>query len=165
MKKVLKIIAVVLFLAFVGIQFIRPDMTNPPIIVEQTLESSTNVPENVQKILTRSCNDCHTNNTNYPGYSKISPGSLFMANHIKDGRRSMNFSEWGSYETRRKRKKLDQICEQISTNEMPLPSYLWIHWSAKLSDDDVKTLCDWAEGERAKLLETPDSAATPAPNN
>ncbi len=163
MKKALKITVLILFLAFIGIQFVRPVTTNPPIVAEQTLEAATQVPENVQKILTRSCSDCHTNNTNYPWYSKISPASSFLANHIKDGRRNLNFSEWGTYETRLKRKKLDEVCEQISAREMPLPSYLWIHRDAKLSDNDIKTLCDWAEAERAKLSETPDATATITP--
>ena len=65
-KRILQIIALVIFVSFVAIQFIRPDFTNPPINQAETLEASTQVPENVQKILTRSCNDCHTNATIYP---------------------------------------------------------------------------------------------------
>jgi hypothetical protein len=156
MKKALKIIVIVLAVLFIAIQFYRPDMTNPPVVTEQTLEAATQVPEPVEKILNRSCSDCHTNNTLYPWYSKISPSSWFLANHIKEGRRELNFSEWATYETRRKRRKLDAVCEQAETREMPLPSYLWIHWDAKLSDEEIKTLCDWAKAESARL-ETADA--------
>lgn len=155
MKKTLKIIAIVLFVAFVVIQFYRPDRTVPPIVEAETLEASTQVPENVEQILTRSCNDCHTNKTNYPWYSQIAPGSLFLANHIAEGCHNLNFSIWNTYETKRKRRKPDQVCEQISQREMPLPSYLWIHWSAKLSDEDVKTLCDWTDKEKTRLTDLP----------
>ncbi len=153
MKKTLKIIAIVLFVPFVAIQFYRPDRTALPIVKSETLEASTQVPETVEQILNGSCNDCHTNKTNYPWYSQVAPASFFLASHIDDGRRHLNFSIWNTYETRRKRRKLDEICEQVSQKEMPLPSYLWIHGSAKLSDEDVKTLCDWTDKEKARLAE------------
>jgi hypothetical protein len=155
MKKTLKIIAIVLFIAFVAIQFYRPDQIAPLIVEAETLEAATEVPETVGRILTRSCNDCHTNKTNYPWYSQIAPASLFLASHIDDGRRHLNFSIWNTYETRRKRRKLGEICEQITERYMPLPSYLWIQWSAQLSDEDVKTLCDWTDKEKARLAEIP----------
>ncbi len=74
MKKILKFIAVVLFVAFVAIQFYRPDRANPPIIQAETLEASAAIPEEVAPILTRSCNDCHSNKTVYPWYSNVSRG-------------------------------------------------------------------------------------------
>ena len=155
MKKTLKTIALVLFLAFIAIQFYRSDRTAPPIVEADTLEVSTQIPEAVGQILTKSCNDCHTNKTNYPWYSQIAPASLFLASHVEDGRRHLNFSVWNTYETKRKRRKLDEICEQVTERYMPLPSYLWIHWNAKLSGEEIKTLCDWADREKARLAETP----------
>lgn len=151
MKKVFKISACVLFLAFVALQFYRPDRSAPPIVAAETLEASADVPENVEQILARSCNDCHTNKTNYPWYSQIAPASIFLANHISEGRRQLNFSVWNTYEAARRRRKLGEICEQVSDGEMPLPSYLWIHRNAGLSPDDVKILCDWTEAEKARL--------------
>lgn len=151
MKKALKIIAIVLLIGFIAIQFYRPDRAVPPIVEGQTLEASTQVPENVEQILTRSCNDCHTYKTNYPWYAQVAPASIFLANHISEGRRDLNLSVWNTYETNRKRRKLDQMCEQVTEREMPLPSYLWIHWNAKLSDEDIKILCDWTDAEKARL--------------
>ena len=149
MKKVLKIIAIILVLAFIVIQFFRPDFTNPPVNSAETLQ----VPENVGAILKRSCSDCHSNETNHPWYSKIQPSAWFLAGHIEEGRQKLNLSVWNTYQPRRKKKKLEEICEQIQAKEMPLPSYLWIHWSAKLSDDEIKILCDWANAESAKIAE------------
>lgn len=154
MKKNLKIVALVLFAAFFIAQFVRPDRNNPPVVQAETLESSMQIPENVEWILTRSCSDCHTNNTIYPWYSNITPFNWLLADHIIDGRRNLNLSVWNTYETRRKRRKLDQICEQISDREMPLPSYLLIHRAAKLSDGDIKILCDWTNAEKTKLEQT-----------
>lgn len=151
LKRVLQIIAVILFIAFVAIQFIRPDFTNPPIIAEQTLEAHIQVPENVKTILSRSCADCHTNATVYPWYSKIQPAAWFLADHIRDGRAELNFSEWGTFSKRKQKRKLEEVCEQIEIREMPLPSYLWIHRDAQMSDEEIKILCDWAKAESAKV--------------
>lgn len=153
MKKALKILAIIFVLAFVVIQFFRPDFTNPPVNQAETLQAATVVPENVQSILARSCMDCHSNETRYPWYSKVQPSAWFLADHIAEGRRELNLSVWKTYEPRRQRRKLSEICEQIQAKEMPLPSYLWIHRDARLSDEEIKTLCDWTESESAKIAE------------
>jgi hypothetical protein len=155
MKKVLKIIAIIFFVAFAVLQFFRPDFTNPPVTQAETLEATTQIPENVRAILQRSCNDCHTNETSYPWYSKIQPSASFLKSHIDDGRRHLNFSIWNTYDSRKKRKKLDEVCEQVNAKEMPLPSYLWIHWDANLSAEDSKILCDWATAEKTRLESSP----------
>lgn len=145
MKKTLKIIAAVLVLAVVAIQFVRPDRTNPPVDPAQTLGASTAVPDNVKEIITRSCSDCHSNETVYPWYSNVSPFSWFLVDHIREGRGELNLSEWGTYAADKKKRKLDEICEMVESAEMPLPSYLWIHRDAVLSESDKKILCDWSE--------------------
>lgn len=154
MKKILKIVVLVLFSAFFTAQFVRPDRSNPAVVQAETLEFSMQIPENIETILTRSCNDCHTNSTVYPWYANITPFNWFLAEHINSGRRNLNFSVWNTYETRRKRRKLDQICEQVTHKEMPLPSYLWIHRASKLSDRDIEILCDWTDAEKTKLEQT-----------
>ncbi len=154
MKKAIKIFVIALFAVFIILQFIRPARNNPAVIEAETLESAAAVPEDVEAILTRSCSDCHTNKTVYPWYSNISPFNRFLAGHIDEGRRELNFSVWNTYEKRRKNRKLDAVCEQITDREMPLPSYLWIHRDAELSDEDIKVLCDWTLAEKAKIART-----------
>ncbi len=67
----------------------------------------------------------------------------------------MNFSVWTTYSAKKKRRKLDEVCEQITSGEMPHNQYLWIHRDAVLSQEDKKILCDWAETEKAKIEELP----------
>lgn len=153
MKKVLKIIAIIVVFVIIGMQFIRIDKTNPPINPAEILEASNQVPENIQAIFKRSCDDCHSNKTVYPFYSYIAPISWKLDEHIKDGRKKMNFSVWQTYENRKKRKKLEEICEEIETNEMPMSQYLIVHWDAKLSDNDKKIICDWTKSEAEKIPE------------
>ncbi len=149
MKKVLKIITIVIASAFIILQFFRLDFTNPPVNPAEILQT----PENVGAILKRSCSDCHSNETVYPWYSKIQPGAWFLKDHIDVGRSELNFSVWATYTPSRKKRKLEEICEVIENKRMPLPSYLWIHWGAKMSEADIKTLCDWTKTENAKIAE------------
>lgn len=151
MKRAVKIFFVLLFAAFVVVQFFRPNFDNPPVAQTETLESNITMPENVAGILKRSCADCHSNETFYPWYAKIQPSGWFLASHIEDGRRHLNFSVWNSYDARRKKRRLSKICEQIESREMPLPSYLWLHRDARMSDEDIKILCVWANAEAEKI--------------
>ena len=150
-KKVLKIVLIVLAAAFVIIQFIRPTMTNPPENQPDTLEASTNVPPDVETIFTRSCADCHSHRTIYPWYSYVSPVSWLLADDINGGRGELNLSTWNTTDVKRRIRKLDKICEEIQNGEMPLKQYLWIHWNAKLSQNDINTLCAWTEAEKQRL--------------
>lgn len=151
MKRILKIVVIVFVGAFIAAQFFRPDRTNPPIVQVETLEATTDVPDNVAQILKRSCNDCHSNQTIYPWYSNLTPFSWLLKNHIDEGRAELNFSVWNTYDAKKKSRKLDEICDQVSSGEMPHSQYLWIHRDAILSDDDKKLLCDWEQAEREKI--------------
>lgn len=150
-KKIIKIILIVLVVAFIFGQFIRPSHENPPVVEAEILRASTTVPSDVDAILKRSCADCHSNETSYPWYSQITPVNWFLDNHIQDGRRELNTSVWNTYPVKKKARKLDEICDQVEKGEMPLPSYLWIHWDAGLKPGDAQLLCDWARSEKAKL--------------
>ena len=151
MKKALKIAAVAVVVILVVAQFVRPDRTNPPVDPSHTLYASTAVPADVKTILDRSCNDCHSNETSYPWYSQVTPVNWWLANHIAEGRRELNVSEYGTYQQKKKVRKLDEICQQVQDGEMPLPSYTIIHRDAILSDQDKQTLCTWTEQEKSKL--------------
>ena len=153
MRRILKIIALVLVFGFVVIQFYRPDRTNLPVVQAETLEATTQVSENVAAILKRSCSDCHSNETIYPWYSNISPFSWLLADHIEEGRRELNYSVWNTYSAKKKRHKFEEICEQITSGEMPHNQYLWLHADAQLSEEDKKIVCDWAETEKAKIAD------------
>lgn len=151
MKNILKIVSILFFAVFVGLQFIRPEKTNPPIIESESLGFSTNVPKDISGILMRSCKDCHSNATVYPFYSNISPISWSVVDHIKLGREKLNFSKWNTYSKRKKLRKLEQICEEVVSKRMPHNQYLWIHWDAALSDLDRQSLCDWTKAETVKI--------------
>lgn len=136
MKKLL----LILILVFVGIQFIP---MNVPGEVPTKAEDELQTPQEVHAILKRACFDCHSNHTNFPWYSSVAPASWFTKMHVEEGREHMNFSTWSSYDDEKKLKYLQKIPKAIKS-KMPLPSYLWIHKEAKLSDADKELLSKWA---------------------
>ena len=103
-----------------------------------------NVSENVGKILSNSCLDCHSNYTQYPWYTIIQPFGRWMGSHIAKGKSELNFDEFDSYSDRRKASKLKSISFSIEDKSMPLSSYTLIHQSAKLSAHEQKIITDWA---------------------
>jgi len=156
-KKWIKRIFLTLAVLLVVAQVIRPRLTNPPVDPAKELRA----PEPVTSILARSCNDCHSNRTIWPWYSQIAPVSWLLADDVNDGRKEMNFSEWATFTPRRTARKLQEICEQVEQHKMPLKKYIPLHPSAKLSDADRKTLCEWAKGERARVIQEHPEAARP----
>ncbi len=149
--KVLKWLVVVALVVLLGLQFVRPAKTNPAVDQSKTIGSQLQVTPQVAAILDRSCQDCHGNATRWPWYSNVAPMSWTVIDHVNEGRRRMNLSEWGNYDKRQADKKLEQMCEQVKDGEMPIQSYTWIHRNAKLSAEDVKTICDWTQVEAARL--------------
>ena len=149
--KVLKWLAVAVVAVLLGMQFVRPARTNPAVDQTQTINARLQVTPQVAAIIDRSCQDCHSHSTHWPWYTNIVPVSWVLVDHVNDGRKHLNLSEWGKLDKRRADKKLEEMCEQVSDKLMPIDSYTWIHRSAKLSADDIKILCDWTEAERKRL--------------
>ena len=150
-KKILKVLVVAVAAGIVVLQFFRIDKANPAVVPGETLEAAVAVPPDISLILGRSCNDCHSNQTLYPWYSNVQPMAWFLKNHIDDGRRHLNFSVWNTYTPQKKSKKLEEICDELESKRMPLPSYLWVHGDAVLSVNDAKALCDWAKQEKSNV--------------
>ncbi|KXK01223.1 MAG: class I cytochrome c [Acidobacteria bacterium OLB17] len=155
MKKALKIGALALAAAFVVLQFFQIDRTNPPVNAVEMLEAAVEVPPDIKIILGRSCNDCHSNTTIYPWYASVQPSAWYVKDHIDDGRRHLNFSVFNTYPLAKKQKKLSEMCEQVRSAEMPLPSYLWIHGDAKMQPGEAEAVCDWTNAAIAALANAP----------
>ncbi|MBK6378556.1 MAG: heme-binding domain-containing protein [Chitinophagaceae bacterium] len=143
LKKILKRTFQLLLLAFIVIQFIRPAKNISEGISNNDISKIYAVPADVQAILKASCYDCHSNNTVYPWYANIQPAAWWLADHVKEGKKELNFSEFASYRIGRQYRKLEEINKEVKENEMPLESYLWIHKDSKLSEQQKLTLANW----------------------
>ena len=136
---------IIIIVILVGLQFVQPERTNP------AEEAPIVVTDDVAAIMQTSCNDCHSNKTVWPWYSKVSPVSWFIADHVNTGRRHLNFSVWENYPEKRKLRKLDEIMEEVKEGEMPLPVYTPLHEGADLTDSEKKTLLTWAQASMDSL--------------
>lgn len=148
LKKIFKRIFQILFLIFIVIQFIRPTKNRADNISNNDISKIYAVPADVEAILKSSCYDCHSNNTVYPWYAEVQPVAWWLADHVKEGKKELNFSEFASYRIGRQYRKLEEVNKQVKEGEMPLESYLWIHKNSKLSDEQKLTLANWVTAVR-----------------
>jgi hypothetical protein len=150
----IKRVLLMLLLLAVAAQFVRPGRTNPRVDPARELRAGATVPAGVQTVLTRSCYDCHSNETRWPWYSAVVPMAWGVANHVREGRAVMNFSEWGAYPPRKRAALLEKACDEVREGGMPLGSYLLLHRDARLTDAEWKAVCDWSmdEADRARRL-------------
>jgi Haem-binding domain len=149
----LKKILFVLLIALVLIQFFRPQKNISPQGLAQTAHISSKypVPFEVNNVLKTACYDCHSNNTNYPWYANVQPVAWWLANHIKDGKKELNFDEFTTYNLRKQYHKLEEVSEQVEHDEMPLYSYTLIHKDALLTEEQKTALKAWADNIRNKM--------------
>lgn len=140
---IMKKIIVVLLVAFIIIQFFPIDKSNPPPTPGMDFLKIKNSPEKIVKIMRTSCYDCHSNETQYPWYSSISPISWFLKNNINEGRKHLNFSTFAVYEPKRQLHKIEECIEMVEKKEMPLESYYVGHQDAKLTDEQRADLVQY----------------------
>ncbi len=104
---------------------------NPPVVKEPAWDAPA-----TRALAVRACFDCHSNESRWPWYSHVAPVSWFVVEHVEDGRKHLNFSEF-----QRTQKHAREASEEVEDGEMPLTEYVWLHPEARLS-----------EAERAELL-------------
>lgn len=155
MKKKLKWIGFAVVAVLIMIQFIRPERTNPRADETLAYDRYLKVDEDIAQMLRRSCFDCHSNQTVWPWYSQVAPVSWFLARDVKNGRRHLNFSAWGTYNPTRRLIVLNNIAEEVSSGGMPYPPYLLLHRDAGLDSAARKLIADWADREKDRLSQQP----------
>ncbi len=144
MKRFFRLFFIVILVILLLVQFYpRPKKNQDNSINPNDISQVHMVSPEVQGILKTSCYDCHSNNTEYPWYSKLQPVASWLGDHIDEGKDELNFSEFGSYSIRRQFRKLEEINNEIKADEMPLSSYTLIHRDAILSADKKLVLANW----------------------
>jgi Haem-binding domain len=147
----LKRILLIFLIILLAIQFIRPAKNIHPGPQPNDISTVYAVPANVDSILVKACNDCHSNNTRYPWYNNLQPVAWFLDNHVKDGKRSLNLNEFATYNAARKYDKITEVKKHIDEGEMPLSSYTLIHRDADLTGTEKEELIAWSEGIRKQM--------------
>jgi mono/diheme cytochrome c family protein len=131
MKKI--IYAILIMVAIFGLAQLVPygrDHVNPPVVSQPKWDTPATL-----ELVKTACFDCHSNETIWPAYSNIAPGSWLIYRDVVDGRRRLNFSDW----TARPR-NVGEIIEKINEGEMPPFQYTIIHRNAILSSAQKQAL-------------------------
>jgi len=114
-----------------------------------TQEIGTNPPERfafdgppeVAAIMRRACFDCHTNETRWPLYARVAPGSWLMARDVHNGRNHLNFSRWADADEDERQTDRENCWDQVESGAMPPWFYvLPFHRDARLTDSDKAVL-------------------------
>lgn len=150
--KLLKRILLGLVVLFIATQFVRPakNIAASPSADDITAHHPTS-PE-VRRLLTAACYDCHSNTTRYPWYAEIQPLGWWLAAHVDDGKRHLNFSRFSTYAPDRAIHKLEEVIDTVTTREMPLSSYTRVHTDARLTEAQIKLLTDWADAVSNRII-------------
>lgn len=140
MDKRFRTVATALAAAAVAIQFVPVSRTNPPVVHEVA------APAEVAALLRGACYDCHSRLTTWPWYSRVAPVSWFVADHVKEGRRKLDFTDWPLTDLQAQDDMLREVAKEVGEGEMPLAGYGWMHPAARLSAAQRATLVAWAGG-------------------
>ena len=163
----IKKILLALLAILVIIQFFRPDK-NESNDLTFAITKKYEVPAEVDEILKVSCNDCHSNKTVYPWYANVQPVAWWLNDHVEDGKRHLNFSEFTNSPIAIQNHKWEEVVEMVEKKEMPLAdyTYLGLHSEANLSEEQREMLISWAESQMSYLKENypADSLVMPKRN-
>jgi hypothetical protein len=105
----------------------------------------------IAQLLEKSCQNCHSEKTEWPWYSYIAPLSWMIESDVHRGRSHMNLSRWNEYSLEERGNLLSQIGVMVRNRAMPLPKYLLLHPEARISDAEIAQLNEWARTERKRM--------------
>jgi len=148
--KRLSTVIVLSAVAAVGMAFIHP-FSNPrvePAKGLDTLLQGANMPADAKSILIAKCADCHSDETRWPVYSRVAPGSWLMERDIVEARKQMNLSNWDQIPADTQDVLIGKIIHEVKSGDMPPLQYRALHWGARLTPAEVATLSTMGNGEQ-----------------
>ena len=119
-----------------------PDKRSNAIVEEERgkLLSDLPMPTAAKTTLISKCADCHSDATHWPSYARIAPGSWLIERDVIRGRGQMNLSHWAKLTPERRQLLEAKILQQTRQGNMPPLQYLALHWSAKVTAQDLEAL-------------------------
>jgi hypothetical protein len=99
----------------------------------------------------RACQNCHSQNTQWPWYSRIPPASWMIRKDVYEARRHVDFSNWNSYFPEQREDLLTRIGLAARTGRMPLPRYTLLHREAVLATQERQQIYEWSRAEKKRL--------------
>jgi mono/diheme cytochrome c family protein len=129
---------------FLGLQSIRPPLTNPPVTAE------LDAPAHVKQIFRAACYNCHSNETRLSWFDRIAPAYWLVASDVKEARAHLNFSEMGGLPARQQQETLSEVFNQIQSGDMPPKSYRLLHGESKITPQELATLKSYLDPYRQR---------------
>jgi hypothetical protein len=117
---------------------VKATRSNEPILARAEIDPA------VKAMLERSCQNCHSEKTDWPIYSYIAPMSWVVEGDVSQARTHMNLSHWGDYSLEEKEQPLASIGAVVRSGKMPPARYTAIYTDAKLSVEDSARIYEWA---------------------
>jgi len=128
---------------------------------EQPLFNGAAIDTAVLGVIERSCQNCHSEKTEWPWYSQVAPMSWMVERDVSQARGHMNLSQWDAYTNEQKREILGRIAAVIRSRHMPPDRYTVIHPDAKLTQAERDALYDWAHAERRRVKSSVPALSVP----
>ncbi len=143
------IVLAVSVVAIAGLGFVHPfgDPRVEPAKGLDTLLVHANMPADAKKILITKCADCHSNETRWPIYVRLAPGSWLIERDIVEARKRMNLSLWDQMPADTQEQVIGQIIHEAKAGEMPPLQYRLLHSRSELTTQEVATLSSMQNGE------------------
>lgn len=134
------IVSIAALAVFVAIQFVPVERGGPP------RGREVDAPAQVAAVLESACYDCHSASTRWPWYGRVAPVSWWIAGHVREGRRELDFSDWPLIDFTAQDELLREIAVEVREGRMPPASYRWGHPEARLDGPRREVLLQWAGG-------------------
>jgi hypothetical protein len=124
-------------LLFIALQFVHPAIPSRPPTAEMA------VPPDVEKILQRSCESCHSDQTHLAWFDQVAPAYWLVRQDVLTAREHLNFSTLGAKPPAVQKGKLYEAVNMMQLGAMPLPQFTALHPEARLTSEDLATLKAW----------------------
>ena len=102
-------------------------------------------------LVQRACQNCHSEKTVWPWYSRVAPASWLLERDVQQARLHMNLSRWRDYSPENRLGLLSEIGSAVKNHEMPVQRYLLLHPEARLTDAERQQIYRWTRSERSRI--------------
>ena len=118
---------------------------------KQAILRGTQIDPETVAMVRRACQNCHSEEAEWPWYSHIAPVSWLLAHDVQQARSHMNLSHWQDYSTNDRLRLLSAMGSAVRNREMPVARYVLLHPEARLTDAERQKIYQWTRSERGRL--------------
>lgn len=156
-KSARKTLLGVLMFVLLGLQTFQPSEPRAVLPGDGSITDHVSIPSRVDVLLRTACFDCHSAETRWPWYSRISPLSWLVGHDVQHGRSNLDFSNWSMDPDREPTpvQRLRWMCRDVREGVMPPRLYRLVHPQARLSGDDMDLVCSWTEQVLSQMFRSP----------